>query len=110
MEATEIRIIALTGLFALGNACIITLIIIWRSGVREFRLTHIPLLLTMIICLTLTALLLAISGKDHALVSRAEIAPLIAVTEWGAFLSGWAWYAYSAKASFCIVHRGQAQC
>ena len=110
MDTTELRIIALTGLFALGNACMITLIIIWRSGVRSFRLTHIPLLLTAIVCLTLTALLLVISSREYPLVSRADIAPLIAVTEWGACVAGWAWYGYAAKASFCIVPRGTVRC
>lgn len=110
MEATELRILALTGLFALGNACIITLFVIWRAGVPSLRLTHIPLLLVTLGFLTLTALLLAISGRDHALVSRADIAPLIAVAEWGACVAGWAWYIYAAKASFCIVPRGGVQC
>jgi hypothetical protein len=110
MDTTELRIIALMGLFALGNACMIALIIIWRSGVRSFRLTHIPLLMTVIACLTITALMLAISSKEHALVSRVTLTPLIALTEWGALIAGWAWYAYAAKASFCIVHRHEVRC
>ncbi len=105
MDITEIRVLALSGLFALGTAVVITLVIIFRSGERSFHLTHLPLLITMVAFLTITAFCLAISTHDRAFVSRADLAPYIAMFEFGAFFAGWAWFWYSVRTTFCIKRR-----
>jgi hypothetical protein len=112
MDITEIRVLALSGLFALGTAVVIALVIIFFSGERSFRLTHLPLLITLVAFLTMTAFCLAISIKDRGFVSRAELAPYIALFEFGAFFAGWAWFWYSVRTTFCIKrhHHTEAGC
>ncbi len=112
MDTTEIRVLALSGLFALGTAVVIALVIIFRSGERSFRLTHLPLLITMVAFLTMTSFCLAISTKDRGFVSRADLAPYIAMFEFGAFFAGWAWFWYTVRTTFCVKrnHHGEVGC
>ncbi len=45
--------------------------------------------------------------KDHALISRADLVPLLAVLEYGFLVLGWAWFVYACRRTFTIVRKPQ---
>lgn len=47
--------------------------------------------------------------KDHALISRADLMPPLAVLEYGFLTLGWAWFIFACSRTFTIVRRPQEE-
>jgi len=106
IDTTILRLAAHWLLVSLITAILISL---WLARGQQIRLTHLPLAFGSLVMFGLWILLLAVSVRDVALLSRSLLVPILVTLEGAGTFLGWTWFLASVRASFTIVRKQKAE-
>ena len=99
MEINEVRMYAHVATASLLAALAIAT---WLVRGHQINVQHALLASGAFGLASLWFWLLSATVKDHAIISRTDLLPLLTVTECGFVALGWTWFIYMAMTTFTI--------